>query len=222
MRAELVMLPEDSSQQKNPSSDPICGYGACDGGGYIYQEKDGDTWAKTCQCIKDEGKKKFLGERFYRVSLDIIEPRSPLQHNLKKILLAHPEKSIFLYGNGGAGKTHFLAAMYNYWEGKKKRMKYLEDGILKDELRNAELTNDHTYFGDLAKDYGCFFLDDVGKAAMTAFHQSALYRFFNELYKQKKYIFITANDPLNVLGANEYWGPHVARRVDDLCDVVEF
>lgn len=165
---------------------------------------------------------RFLGERFYKVSLPEIIARNDKQRRLKTILEGNPTKSVFLYGRGGAGKTHFLAAMYCYWEAKGKRLKYLEDSTLKDELRNAELTNDFGFIYDLVNWNDCIFLDDVGKAAMSPFHQSALYRFFNEAYKQKKYLFITANDPLTVLGAAEYWGPHVARRVEDLCELVEF
>lgn len=101
-------------------------------------------------------------------------------------------------------------------------MKYLEDATLKDELRNAELNNDFSFAYDLVKDHSHIFFDDVGKAAMTAFHQSALYRVFNEAYKQKRYLFITSNDPLSVLGSDQYWGAHVTRRVEDLCQLVEF
>ena len=129
---------------------------------------------------------------------------------------------IFLYGKGGAGKTHFLAAMYNHMDDAHKRVKYLEDGMLKDELRNAELNNDYGYFHDVVTDYDCVFIDDVGKQPMSPFYQGALYRFFNECYKQKRYVFITANDPLAVLGGDEYWGSHVARRAEDLCQPVEF
>lgn len=151
-----------------------------------------------------------------------IIPRNNKQEHLKALLLKTPGTSIFLYGKGGAGKTHFLAAMYNYWDAHNKRIKYLEDAMLKDELRNAELNNDFTFVNYLIKDHSHFFIDDVGKTAMSPFHQSALYRFFNEAYKQNKYLFITANDPLNVLGSDEYWGAHVTRRVEDLCQLVEF
>lgn len=156
------------------------------------------------------------------MSLPTMLPRNPKQTALQAKLTESPDTSIFLYGRGGAGKTHFLAAMYNFWEAKGKRMKYLEDATLKDELRNAELKNDFSFVYDLVKDNDCIFLDDMGKAAMSPFHQSALYRFFNEAYKQKKYLFITANEPLSILGTDEYWGSHVARRVEDLCQLVEF
>lgn len=215
-------LREDLSKQSSPSSEPVCPNGLCDGSGQIYTEKDDYTNAKFCQCVKDRTKLRFLGERFYRVTLPEIVPRNAKQDRLKATLMSKPETSLFLYGRGGVGKTHFLAALYNYFDSKNKRIKYLEDSTLKDELRNAELNNDFSFVQDIVNDHSHIFLDDVGKAAMTPFHQSALYRFFNEAYKQKKYIFITANDPLNILGADGYWGSHVARRVEDLCQVVEF
>lgn len=165
---------------------------------------------------------RFLGERFYRITLGEIVPRNESQGHLKAILESRPNTGIFLYGKGGAGKTHFLAAMYNYWESKSKRIKYFDDGMLKDELRNAELNNDYRFTLDIVRDHDCIFIDDVGKQGMSSFFQGALYRIFNEAYKNNKYLFITANDTLKVLGADEYWGAHVARRVEDLCQLVEF
>lgn len=217
-----LVKPEDSSPQKPPSSEPICPYAACDGSGIIHNEKEGYQYAKNCQCLKDKSKMLFLGERFYGVKLQDIAPRNPKQERLKASLLRAPGTSVFLYGRGGQGKTHFLAAMFNYWHVTNKKLKYLEDSTLKDELRNAELNSDYSFVCDTVRDYDCIFLDDMGKAAMTPFHQSALYRFFNEAYKQKRYLFITANDTLKDLGADEYWGAHVARRIEDLCEVVEF
>lgn len=217
-----IPLAEDTSRPSNQSSDPICSYGLCDGSGMIYLENGDYQHSKFCQCLKDRSKIKFLGERFYKVNLADVQPRNPKQERLKALLIKSPETGVFLYGRGNTGKTHFLAAMYNYWESKNKRLKYLEDSILKDELRNAELNNDYAFASDLVNNNDCIFIDDVGKAAMSTFHQSALYRVFNEAYKRHKYIFITSNDTLQALGANEYWGAHVARRAEDLCQLVEF
>ncbi len=149
-------------------------------------------------------------------------PRNASQGHLKAILEADSNIGIFLFGPGGTGKTHFLAAMYNYADSKHKRVKYLEDSMLKDELRNAELNNDFCFAYDLVNDYDCIFIDDVGKAVMTQFHRSALWRFFNEAYKHKRQIFITSNDSLSILGSDDYWGSHVARRVEALCQPVQF
>lgn len=213
---------EDSSHPKDPLSKISCGYGTCDGSGYIHFDNEGYTTSKFCRCIKDKTKLKYLGERFYRVRLETLIPKNPKQAKLKEFIMAHPNKGIFLYGKGGAGKTHFLAAVYNFWDDKHKRIKYLEDAMLKDELRNAELNNDYGFIFDMIHDYDVIVLDDVGKQQMTPFFQGGLYRLFNEAYKNNKYIFITANDPLQVLGGDEYWGSHVARRVEDLCELVEF
>lgn len=218
-----LVQPEDSSHPKNLSSnDAVCLYGKCDGRGFLYSEKDGNTISRLCQCIKDKSKLKYLGERFFKVRLATMEPRNPKQKKLRELLLLQPNDGVFLYGKGGTGKTHFLAAMYNYMDDKHKRIKYLEDATLKDELRNAELNNDYGFVYDMVNDFDCIFLDDLGKQAMSPFYQSALYRLFNEAYKQKRYLFITANDSLATLGSDEYWGSHVARRVEDLCQVVEF
>lgn len=214
--------PEDSSPQSSQPSNEACPYNTCDGSGYIHFDRDGYATSKFCQCIKDKTKLKYLGERFYKVKLETLEPKNPKQTRLKEFLLNNPQKGVFLFGRGGAGKTHFLAAMYNHWDDKRKRIKYLEDAMLKDELRNAELNNDYGFVFDMIHDYDVIVIDDVGKQAMTPFFQGGLYRLFNEAYKNNKYIFITANDSLKVLGGDEYWGSHVARRVEDLCEVVEF
>lgn len=223
-KLNLKLVPqEDSSHPNPPSSDTACPYNTCDGDGYIHFDLDGYSTSKFCQCIRDKTKIKLLGERFYNVRLETLEPRNPKQLKLKTFLTKSPERGVFIFDTkGGTGKTHFLAAMYNHWDDKKKRIKYLEDGMLKDELRNAELNNDYTIFNDIVNSYDVIMLDDVGKQQMSPFYRSALYRFFNEIYKQRRYIFITANDSLAALGGDEYWGYHVARRVEDLCAVVEF
>lgn len=215
-----LVKPADSSPPSSPPSS--CEYGTCDGDGYIHFEKDGYDTARACQCLRDKTKIKCLGERFYRVKLDTLIPKNPKQERLKNYIAAHPTNGVFLFGKGGAGKTHFLAAAFNYWDDQRKRIKYLEDATLKDELRNAELNNDYGFVFDLIHDYDAIFIDDVGKQAMTPFFQGGLYRLFNEAYKNNKYIFITANDSLATLGGDEYWGSHVARRVEDICEVVEF
>lgn len=218
-------LQEDSSPPSKAQYDvPVCPHNTCDGGGFIHSETpDGYTASKFCQCVRDKTKIKLLGERFYRVKLETLEPRNPKQTRLREFLIKSPERGVFIHDSrGGTGKTHFLAAMYNYWDDKKKRIKYLEDGMLKDELRNAELNNDYRIFNDIVTNYDCIFLDDMGKQQMSPFYRSALYRFFNELYKQNRYLFVTANDSLQVLGGDEYWGAHVARRAEDLCQVMEF
>lgn len=220
---KLVPLADSSAPSSPLSPDEFCPYGKCGGRGVVSVEsEDGYSSAGPCQCAKDKTKMRYLGSRFFGVTLEQIDPRDDKQARLKSALMQKPDTSIFLFGRGGMGKTHFLAAMYNYWAAKTRKIKYLDDATLKDELRNAELNKDFQFVDDLINDYKYIFFDDVGKAAMTPFHQSALYRFFNELYKNKKHIFITANDTLKLLGSDEYWGAHVARRVEDLCQLVDF
>lgn len=179
-----------------------------------------------CPCVyvmaRRETRKRFLGERFYTIKLEDISPRTDKQKRLRSLLLAKPEAPIFLTGIGDRGKTHFLAAVYNYWDDRKAPIKYLDDGMLKDELRQAELNGDYGFIRDLLANFKYIFLDDVNKEKVSDFYRSALYRLFNELYKNKRHIFITANDSLKTLGQSDMWGPSVARRVEDLCEIVEF
>lgn len=238
LESEIPM--EDLSPLKVPSFDvppeleagiegyKECSYNKCTGYGFIIQEQpDGYDKVIACPCSKENDRNKLLGERFGNVSLKEIKPRTPKQAALKKILLAKPTTSVFIHSKGGTGKTHFLAAMYKHYDELGKKSKYFDDGILKDELRQAELEKNTNYFYDVVRDYNAFFIDDVGKTVMTEFHRGALYRFFNEIYKRQtpkggKYLFITANDPLSVLGGPEYWGPATARRVEDICEIVDF
>jgi DNA replication protein DnaC len=208
--------------QSSPSLPDTCSAGECNGSGVIYSMKDNYTNARVCECVKAGDRLKILGERFTSIHLDAIMPRNAKQRRLKEILAMDPSTPVFVSGDVRTGKTHFLAAMFTHWHKKSSRVKYLDDQRLKDELRNAELNGDMSFVYDLVKDNRYIFIDDVGKASMSDFHRSALHRFFNELYKNNRHIFITSNDSLATLGAQEYWGKAVARRVEDLCEIVEF
>lgn len=210
------------SLPKNHSSDPVCPLGVCNGLGYIIIKHEDHEYARACECSRRKDKLKFLGERFVDVKLEDIAPRNDRQTKLKELLLKQPSSRVFLYGKGGTGKTHFLAAIYNYWHAKRVPIKYLDDSMLKDELRQAELNNDFSFVSDLVSDYRHIVIDDVGKMAMSQFYQSALYRLFNEVYKQNRHIFVTANEPLSVFAEPAHWGPHTTRRVEDVCEIVEF
>src|SRR5258706_11270210 len=120
-------LQEDSNQQNSRLSELDCSLGICDGSGFIYSNAGTYINSKVCKCVRERTKLQFLGERFYRNTIEGTVPRNARQTRLKEILMKNPETSIFLYGKGGVGKTHFLAAMYNYMDSKNKRIKYLED-----------------------------------------------------------------------------------------------
>lgn len=201
-----------------------CSLGVCDGTGFLFIPTQ--ILPAPCKCVRRndslQTRQRFLGERFYKIRMEDIEPRTDKQTMLKKFLLAHPGQAIFLTGTGDRGKTHFLAAMYNYWDDRGEPTRYLDDGMLKDELRQAELDGNYRCISDMLKHYKYIFLDDVNKEKVSDFYRGALYRLFNELYKNKRHIFITANDSLRTLGSAESWGPSVARRVEDLCEIVEF
>lgn len=193
--------------------------GACDGSGAIFNEEEGHS--RPCKCLRVKTRLKFFGERFYAVQLDKIEPRTDRQKRLLKILLEKPDMGVFIHGPGNRGKTHFLAGIYNYWDDRQAKVRYFDDAMLRDEIQNADLNGDFSFVRNLVKDYNHFFLDDPGKESMSNSYRAGLYQFFNEIYKHNKHVVIAANEPLNILGAKDYWGPHIARRAEDVCEVVE-
>lgn len=214
-KLKSLSSPENQPHQR-------CSEGLCDGSGYIYTETEDSFTSKTCICAKIKYRLRIFGERFAHITLGEIAPRNAAQGRLKAILEANPATPIFLSGDVRAGKTHFLAAMFGYWHSKTRKIKYFTDQSLKAELKEAELSNDHDWALNTVENNKYIFIDDVGKAVVSEFHRSALHSFFNEIYNRKHHVFITSNDPLAVLGAPEYWGYPVARRVEDSCELVEF
>lgn len=212
----------ESERKPPPSGVSPCPFAECDGSGFVPRSDGEYDIVKICRCVKLAKRLKHLGEMFYRVELESIQPRSVGQERLKALLLQNPVVGVFLFGPVRSGKTHFFSAMYNHWDDKSSRVKYLNDGMLKDELRNAELNGNFQYFIDLVSDYDHFFIDDAGKTVMSEFHRSALFRFFDELYKQKKHIFITSNFSLAELSDEKYWGSPIGRRIEDMCEIAEF
>lgn len=213
-----------TSQPKNQSSAELrcCGFSLCDGSGYIRIEKDGYEFARVCRCLKVSSRRRILGEMFFEIDLYKIVQRNTKQGALKTMLLTDPRQSVFLYGPVRTGKSHFFAGIFNYWDDRTERVKFLNSGMLKDELRMAELSKDTSYFLDLARDYDHFFIEEVGKETMSEFHRSALFRFFDEVWKNKKHLVMTSNHSIAELAHEGYWGAPVARRVEDTCEIVNF
>lgn len=165
-----------------------------------------------------------LGKRFTDVRLDSIVPRNKKQSDLIKLLIDKPDTSVFLYGDTGTGKSHIFAGIFNYWLAKgHKRVQFLDDKTLKDEVRAAELEGSH---GHLLKQYAekeHFFWEEAGKVTMSEFHRMSLHFLIDRLfYRDYKHIFITSNFSLSELGDENYWGKFIARRLEDVCSIVKF
>ena len=220
-KVDLMLVSPNGSRPNPTLSD--CLMGKCDGSGILFLESGSILMeSKLCKCLKVRKHKQFLGERFYNIDLNEIVPRDAKQKHLKAMLVRKPETRLFLHGSWETGKTHFLAAVYLYWSWKSDKVLYLDDKRMRDNLLDAELKGDYSYILDLVEDYNYIFIDDVGKIKMTDFHRMALYQFFNEIYKSKKHVFITSNNSPAELAKEEYWGGAIVRRVQSLCDLVEF
>lgn len=206
------------SQLSEPSEAYKCSI--CKDQGYIPSE-DSFTVVQ-CQCVKFAIRASVLGERFKDIDLGSLTPRNEKQRALKAILTAKPNTPVFIHGPVRCGKTHFLAAMYRYFDELGGKIYYTDDYLLKSMLRQAELDNNVRSIVDIVRRNDRFFIDDIGKSKMSESFRSSMFVLFNELYRNNKYLFITSNESIGSLGREEYLGPAIARRIEDICEIVEF
>ena len=65
---------------------------------------------------------------------------------------------------------------------------------------------------------GHLFLDDIQEFTPTDFKRQCLYRVIDYFYRSNRSISVTSNLTLSALV--DRLGPHVVRRLDDMCRVV--
>lgn len=189
----------------------------CDDTGFIRH----DTFVEMCKCQKIKVRKERLGEEFFGIELSSITPKSETQLKLLELLKVKPETSIYAYGPRRSGKTHFLSAMHNYWFDKSPlKVIYFTSKDLFDILREVEFKNNFDIIYSMVKDNKYFFIDDLGKSRVSDAIKEAFFAFINRIKIDKKYLFITSELPLDVLGSEDCYGGGTIRRIEDICGLV--
>ncbi|MDR3243272.1 MAG: ATP-binding protein [Elusimicrobiota bacterium] len=133
----------------------------------------------------------------------------------------YDNKSLYIAGNYGTGKTRLLAGIYKSLlkTGKKTKVFMIKD--LADWLRDAELNCDVSKsIKDLRRQYDVFILDDIDKVKLTETFDSNFFVFIDYLYQDEKIIHISANMNFDQLKQAGFNGGTI-RRIQDISEIVK-
>jgi DNA replication protein DnaC len=195
----------------------------CQGEGYIIRGED----SKPCRCRFEVYAYNRVGPRFWPYDLATYKPATPSQAKAIEIIRAAPKGSFYLHGNNRTGKTSLAAALFRarvYAVG--RLCSWWEEGEL------FSIANQAPSFGFLILhgiDNGIrgVWIDDVGKASLTAARRQFFFSLINAVYTQAGacQIVVTSNYSLRDLaelapGGEIAYGTGVASRLAEICTVI--
>lgn len=169
-----------------------------------------------------------LGLRFADVKLEDIAPRTSRQTEIKQILLKKPLESYFFWGELNTGKSHFLAALYNYSidHDYLHEARFFTDRDLKRDLIDFEMDR----LGDRIPTFSVDFLrqgivrqvfwDDIGKVKISEFVIQEIFSIIDEIFRRKLRLVASSNYNLTELA--DILGNAVVRRINDVCKCIQF
>jgi len=148
------------------------------------------------------------------------------EFNIRKKLGTDP---LFLFGEPGVGKTHYLASLIrfiveNSIENKtKKIIKFIPIPVLLYQLRCSygEGAEEKEY--DIISRYtnlDWLFLDDFGADRPSDWVRSSLYLIVDELYRNEKKLCISSNISLNQIA--KLYDDRLASRITEMCKISKF
>lgn len=150
-------------------------------------------------------------------------PRSEAQKEAFTACKAFRGKSQYLQGVYATGKTHALAALYALQLGTGYKIKVFTAKSLHDWMREEDLhTNLMTSIRELCRKFDIFIIDDLDKTKCTESFDNNFYAFVDEIYKNRKIIYISANKSLKELVEIQGFNGASVRRIQDMSEIIKF
>lgn len=153
----------------------------------------------------------------YKLS-DLVEDFPKLSNNF------FPDRSYYIVGPTGSGKTHCLCAMLKeriLSRFDKKNCLFLPVEDLLDDLRSCYSDKNDSREDVLItrlKEIDILGLDDLGSERMTDWVFSKMYQIINNRYNNMKLIYITSNLDLSELSSK--FDERIASRLFQMCETI--
>lgn len=189
--------------------------------------------ARPCPACIKRGRIARIPERFIDASLDRLQPltaKHARQPEVLAFMRNEPEKSYFLAGNPGTGKTLLMWALYRHAvESERPKVVITTLTSLLDEYRafiRASAAGDTPRYPrlnaeELSQGGTCYsvFLDDVDKANPTDYAAEQVFAIVNAIYEHKHQLVVTTNKSIQELinhfdRSDDRGGPIVRRMID--------
>lgn len=184
----------------------------------------------------DKCKQEYLEEKKQRAILSQIQSILPakfvaLNTDKKEILKKSLEKSLFIWGDVGTGKTVFIASLVKEYIKKGIPVKWYSFPSLIMELQKAFSTNKiDSYTGEKINAYyiaekvaltrNILFLDDLGTEKLTDFVRQIMYYIINEREQRQLLTVITSNFSLSKI--DEQIDSRISSRIAGMCEILKF
>lgn len=184
-------------------------------------------WLKTnegmifCYCKTEKKIVSTVGERFKDCNIETITPFKNQKEAVEKIR-KEPEKSYFLIGRFGTGKTYLLSGQYCFLIRKSRDFRryqfFRENELIKDW---QDWTNGQFLVTPEFKklDYLHLFIDDLGKGKITEKVNQELFSLIDLIYLQNWSFSVSTNWELKELVEKGYDGGTI-RRMEDICEII--
>lgn len=180
-----------------------------------------------CDCRKRRIIAQKLGAipaRFRESSFANYIPTDPEQQHALERIAGNFTNSFFIFGSLGRGKTHLAVAQYAHLVRIEFPCMGLSMAELVTELRRAEM--DPNYFCQVRdrcrySDRFHLILDDVDKFKATDFKFEVLFDLIDTIYRRNLSLTVTSNYSIRELSESGMVHPAIARRFDDICEVIE-
>jgi DNA replication protein DnaC len=210
--------------QKNPSTfntekpvnrPPDYNCAACRDCGYIDVFVAGvHTGVAHCKCSLRKFKIKYFGELFADKTLENYEGRNASMKDAREFILKNPNKSFYIFGQVGLGKTHLLAGIYEkmYFTSNWTTTGIFKESALLEAVKTQGLIS-------RVREYTGFIIDDLGKVKLAPWETEALFNFYDDIYRFEKQIIISSNYSLQEIA--KYYGGAIARRIEERSEIIE-
>lgn len=202
---------------------------------------------QECPCSVGRDRAQKLGKiplRYRMARIGTLKPCSDLstcfspvevQDTVIRQLKENPENSYVFFGPTGCGKTTYLAALYRHAvETQRRACFYTQMADLVRQLRDLELGREILpYLTRVTLREAVnnrlrprVFLDECDKLNVSEFARSAVHEIIDECYKlagnDSTGVQLVLATNLNRAEFSEMWGAPVLRRVEAVCEVVDF
>lgn len=197
--------------------------------------------ARACICALKRERQRVLGKippKFREIRIDDLEPM-PARHKTQvdhvPFIKANPDRSYFLAGDPGTGKSTFMWALYRHAiEKGETRVVICTLSELLDEYRNfigASMRNDDPKMPRLSpwelktEQKFSIFLDDIDKANPTDYAAEQIFNLVNAVYEFRHQLVVTTNKTVDRLIAHydrsDHRGEAIVRRMLDGAKVIQ-
>lgn len=169
--------------------------------------------------------KKMQDESNYQENLQVIPPKfrniEPDEPQ-RKLIVLHKDKSCFITGKVGRGKTVLMSGMVKELLRESKRIKWIiySDFILglQSSYRN-EAIDPYDMISEIAKYQGILCVDDMGAEKLTDFVRQTTYHIINFREQYTLQTLITSNFSLAEI--DEQIDSRVSSRIAGMCEIIE-